>query len=261
MAGECGCEVREDAMSMSKSDWMRMHALMGGFAALVVPLAAAASETWATAAVVIGGTSLAYSIWDGAQLLNVVYEEEVGWTKCTIARAVMDLSLAIFGTKNLISGLSRWAASGMSLTIGGAPAPQTTKNEVMLALGERKGPPPYRIPVELFKQGRRAYWFTDWKLVGLSDTDARGSMSNFQRAFPQAMNRGARINFDITGLDIEQAWVNGQSNTPKFTNYEFFQIMTHPEWLGKTIFYQWDGGIVKWFTVTQSGQFTPVVGP
>lgn len=103
MAGQCGCEMREDAMSMSKTDWITMHALIGGFVGLVAPLAAAAAVESASIAVVIGGAAITYAVWDGINVLDVVYEEGVGWTPCTISRAAMDLAVGIFGVKTLLA--------------------------------------------------------------------------------------------------------------------------------------------------------------
>jgi hypothetical protein len=130
-------------------------------------------------------------------------------------------------------------------------------------LSNRPGHPgPDRIPTELYFQGRRAYWYDTWKQFGLSDNDAKLSIPEFEKAFPQAMNRSYRINFDITGLNINKAWINGQTGTGKgVTYFEFYQIMTHPEWLGKTTFYQWEGGILKWFTITEHGEMIPVYTP
>jgi RHS repeat-associated protein len=120
MAGKCGCDAQKDAESLGKENWIRMHALMGGIAAIAMPVLAYAAEAHYAAAIIIGAGSLSYSVWDTAKLRDVVYKEGAGWNPCTISRAVMDLSFAIFGTKNLISGLSRWAASGMALSLGGA---------------------------------------------------------------------------------------------------------------------------------------------
>jgi RHS repeat-associated protein len=112
IAGQCGCDMQQAATSMSKADWVSMHALLGGFTAGVLSLATAAAATWPAAAVIVGGASIGFAVWDGVNLLNVVYDEGVGWTRCTVTRAAMDLALAIFGTTNLVSGLRAWRASG-----------------------------------------------------------------------------------------------------------------------------------------------------
>ena len=62
----------------------------------------------------------------------------------------------------------------------------------------------------------------------LTDVDAT-NIERFPLAFEQAMTRTSRINFDITGLIIDQAWAEGPKgivDEANVTNFEFYQIMT-----------------------------------
>ncbi len=112
VTGQCGCDIQQAASSMSKSEWVSMHMLLGGFTAGVASIAVAGATVAPWAAVAVGGVAIGIAVWDGINLLNVVYEEGVGWTPCNIVRAALDLSLLIFGTTNLVSGLRAWRASG-----------------------------------------------------------------------------------------------------------------------------------------------------
>lgn len=68
---------------------------------------------------------------------------------------------------------------------------------------------------------------------------------DFYPAFQEAAKNADNIHFDLTGLDIQQAWQRGGQGWTNYmdmvlnsnmTNLEFHEVVTH--WLDKTTFYR-----------------------
>ena len=108
LAGECGCDLFEQALSMTKGEWAGMHALMGGIIPVVYGLSAVTPITQ----VMVGSGLVYFSVVDFINVLEAVYDQGVGWTKCTISRAAFDVAGVIFGVKGIKGGIAKWKASG-----------------------------------------------------------------------------------------------------------------------------------------------------
>jgi len=128
--------------------------------------------------------------------------------------------------------------SAVQAVVGqGAGQAASTGPQVLLSLtGEYPKNIMADFYVSLRGHGITAYGSVLWDDVGLSEIPATGG--NFPQAFEQAMNNTSRIQFNLTGLDIVRAWKEGSEWLGNnYTSYEFYQIMTHPEWLKKTGFW------------------------
>lgn len=275
--GLCGCEGQEIIARYSETEFVGLGALNGAKFGLIFGLVAGTGNAGATVASLAGlGVSIKGAM-NAAQRIVADPNNVCAWFDLTVSVLFAGVMRNI-AIKSADAGLAtgQWFRPiKPSVSATSSALSNAAKNEVMLSLNrgnESTAPEPFRIPNELYFQGRNAYWFTDWLRVGLSDFDA-ANPAYFEKAFPQAMNRAHRINFDITELRIEEAWAKGQDGIQYFklpsgsihiknvTNFEFYQIMTNPKWLGKTTFYRWENGVVKWFTVRQHGEFVPTIPP
>ena len=53
----------------------------------------------------------------------------------------------------------------------------------------------------------------------------------------------------LTNFNYVEAWQAGGNINKGFTNYEFYRIMTNPNWLGKTTI--WENGAMKWSSIAK----------
>lgn len=209
-------------------------------------------------ALLIGGGDLAVQVYyNGSD--NINWTEFLGFT---VAGAFIGLVISI-GWIALNPITATTTLGGANAACGGdmcasevQDAEKTIEelspqaNNSLLYLAERDGPPFWRTIEELYTKGIRAYMYDMWQYMKLSLADATNN-AKFPTAFQQAMNNSTRIYFDITGLRYIEAWQKGPlgpfGTANNVTNWEFYQVMTHPEWLGKTIFIIWEDGVLKMF--------------
>jgi hypothetical protein len=111
ITGQCGCELQQQALLMTKADWVGMHALVGGIASGAIALSTITPLT----TIIVGGALVIYAINDFVNVLQVVYSEGVGWTTCNIVRAVLDVAIGIFGGSSVVRGIRAWKATGSLL--------------------------------------------------------------------------------------------------------------------------------------------------
>ncbi len=111
LAGECGCEMQQQALSMTRTDWVAMHAIAGGIIGGVASAVAAAAPVGMVA---VGLTGVLISGADFINTVNII-RNETGLTKCTFTRLALDIVTAAFSTKGFIRGIRAWRASSSPL--------------------------------------------------------------------------------------------------------------------------------------------------
>ncbi len=111
LAGECGCEMRETALYLTKLEWMQAYALSGG---IIGGIAGALAASSPLGMIVVGGAGLVVAATDYVKTVQII-AFETGLTGCTIARLLLDVVTAIFGYAGIKGGVEAWFASGHGL--------------------------------------------------------------------------------------------------------------------------------------------------
>jgi hypothetical protein len=107
-AGECGCDMQAQALSMTKGEWTRAHAVSGAiFGGIAAPIATVAP----IGMIAVGTGGLILSGADLIRTVNVV-QNETGWTKCTGTRFAIDVVGALGSTAGIVKGAQAWHRSG-----------------------------------------------------------------------------------------------------------------------------------------------------
>jgi hypothetical protein len=142
LTGQCGCELQQEAMMMSKGEWTGVYALTGGLVGGIVSLATITPLT----TVIVGGAMVNYSVKDIIHVIDIVYNEGVGWTSCNIVRAGIDVAAFLFGAGAIVKGVRAWRASGSVIkwNAGGSSAVQELYN----LSRDGKGPGVREVPGE-----------------------------------------------------------------------------------------------------------------
>jgi len=111
LTGECGCDIQQQALSMTKWAWAGAHALSGGIIGGVAGGIAAAAPI---GMIVVGGTGVVVS---GVDFINTIQimRNETGITACTVTRLIMDVAGSVFGGIGIRKGVTAWRASGSPL--------------------------------------------------------------------------------------------------------------------------------------------------
>ncbi len=118
IAGDCGCEIQQQALSMSRWEYAGANALAGGLigaAAIAMGTAAYASPL---GAVVVGGIGVTVSLVDLKDTVNII-RNEAGLTWCTVTRLLLDVAGTVAGMASGSAGIRgivrAWRANGSLL--------------------------------------------------------------------------------------------------------------------------------------------------
>jgi len=114
IAGQCGCEIQQQALSMSKWEYAGANALAGGLigaAAIAMGTAAIATPL---GAIVVGGIAVTVAVVDLIDTVNII-KNETGPTWCTVTRLLLDVAGLALGTIGIAQGVRAWRASGSVL--------------------------------------------------------------------------------------------------------------------------------------------------
>jgi hypothetical protein len=108
LAGECGCDMQQQALSMTKWEWTGAHALGAGIIGGVGGAIAAAAPIGLIA---VGVTGIVIS---GADIYNTynIIRNETGFTACTVSRLILDVVGMVFSGAAIAKGVQQWRASG-----------------------------------------------------------------------------------------------------------------------------------------------------
>jgi RHS repeat-associated protein len=120
LAGKCGCEMQKQASSMTRQDWISVHALgagiIGGVGGAVSVLGPIGMIAIGTAGVVISGIDI-------LKTYNII-KNETGLTSCTITRLIVDVVSMAFSSTGIIEGVRAWRSSGSVLEWQSARPPR-----------------------------------------------------------------------------------------------------------------------------------------
>ena len=100
IAGECGCDVRQVAISMTKSEWKQMNAVSGG---LIAGYSIALAAAIPVGPIILGATLVAVSALDIIPAINTI--KSVGVTWCSVTRVLIDVAGLVFGTASIVQGI------------------------------------------------------------------------------------------------------------------------------------------------------------
>jgi RHS repeat-associated protein len=111
VAGQCGCEAQQHALSMTRWQWIGVHALGAG---LVGGVAGAIAFAAPIGLIAVGVAGVAVSGWDIYRTYEII-KNEVGITPCTITRLLFDVVGMVFSGIGIAKGVQAWQASGSIL--------------------------------------------------------------------------------------------------------------------------------------------------
>ena len=98
LSGECGCEIRQKALSMGIWEWVGYHSLAGGIIGGIGPLLALAAAAAPIGAIAVGGLGVYLGGRDLYTTINIINKEQNGHpTLCTGIRAAIDIASIVFG--------------------------------------------------------------------------------------------------------------------------------------------------------------------
>ncbi len=111
LAGECGCDMQQQALSMTKREWVGAHALGAGIIGGVGGAIAAAAPVGLIAVGVAG------FVISGVDIYNTynIIKNETGITACTVSRLIIDVVGMVFSGIGIVKGVRAWRASGSLL--------------------------------------------------------------------------------------------------------------------------------------------------
>jgi RHS repeat-associated protein len=125
LSGECGCDIQQQALSMTKWEWAGVHALSGGLiAGTAIALAAPAAAGVPAAMILVGGVGTVVSVTDFFQTAQIM-KNETGLTPCIGTRLLLDAAGIALSVIPVIEGVKAWRASGSALRIVSPVAPTT----------------------------------------------------------------------------------------------------------------------------------------
>jgi RHS repeat-associated protein len=121
LARQCGCEIQQQAIGLSRLEWAGAHAIMfGAFGAVAGGIASIAP----LAMVAVGIVGVALGVGDLINAANIILSE-TGLTWCMVTRISLDLLTVAFGALGVAHGVRAWRASGSWLKWG-SPQPETS---------------------------------------------------------------------------------------------------------------------------------------
>jgi hypothetical protein len=127
LAGKCGCEMQQRALSMSGiSEWKETQAVGGAITGAIASVPAGL--------VLVGIGELIYSFVDIAHTYDIIVNE-TGITECTVVRILIDVAIAFMSYKAIEFGTSQMKASGSGWKWAKSAAPQIAKSPISRADG------------------------------------------------------------------------------------------------------------------------------
>jgi RHS repeat-associated protein len=157
LAGQCGCDMQQQASSMTRWEWIGAHALGAG---LIGGVAGAIASAAPIGLIVVGVAGIVASGVDIYHTYEII-KNETGITACTVTRVIIDVVGVVFSGIGIAKGVQQWRASGSILRwgpttlnppTGGQTAPraptswQDAEGLVKQALGIDKNRNVYRFP-------------------------------------------------------------------------------------------------------------------
>ena len=115
LAGECGCEMQQRALTMTGHDWIWANAFAAGIlGAVAVVVSAIVAAVGPGALTVVSGVGLVVSVRDFAATVEMILYES-GLTTCTAIRLLIDVATIVLSTVGIAMGVRAWQASGSLL--------------------------------------------------------------------------------------------------------------------------------------------------
>ena len=114
IAGECGCDIFEQAITMTKWEWIGMNALSGG---VIGGAAGAIAATGPVGVIIVGTSSVIISVVDLIPAINEM--KTVGVTPCMVTRVILDVAGIVFGATGILQGVRAWRTSGSAISLKG----------------------------------------------------------------------------------------------------------------------------------------------
>lgn len=111
LAGECGCDTQQQALSMTRWQFAGAYALSGG---VMGGIGGAIAAYGPIGLIVVGGAGVVISGADLISSYNII-KNETGLTPCMAARVLMDVAGIVFGGMGIAKGVRAWRASGSGL--------------------------------------------------------------------------------------------------------------------------------------------------
>ena len=185
-----------------------MHALIGG----IIPVVYGLTAVTPIIQIIVGGGLVYFSVLDFINVLEAVYDEGVGWTKCTISRAAFYVAGVIFGVKGIRGGIAKWRATG-SLLKSTVPSRAIVPYDPEFAarqLGRQWIPPirdivPYNAEYAAQQQIRQLLNNGTISLSRMKAMIPKGAKKIDY--YPSArIEAGFKYEFDINGIPIELKW-------------------------------------------------------
>ena len=130
-AEECGCEMQQRALSMTRWEWIGANALSGGILGLVATVIAAIGPL---GLIVVGGAGVVLSVADFVNTVQIMVNE-TGPTLCTALRLLIDVVVFALGRATFVKGVTAWQASGRLLSLRLSPPLAPTFGERVLTDG------------------------------------------------------------------------------------------------------------------------------
>jgi RHS repeat-associated protein len=111
LAGECGCDIQQQALLMTEYEWIRTNALAAG---IIGGVAGAISIAAPVGMIAVGVGGLLIS---GADFVNTVQimKNETGLTWCTATRLLLDVAGIVFSGMGIAKGIKALGTSGSFL--------------------------------------------------------------------------------------------------------------------------------------------------
>jgi len=115
LAGECGCDMQQRALTMSRWDWIGTNALSGGIlGGAAVAISALVGLIGPGALIAVSGLGLVVSVADFINTVEIIVYE-TGLTACTAIRLLIDVAGIVLSGYGIVQGVRAWQASGSLL--------------------------------------------------------------------------------------------------------------------------------------------------
>ncbi|HKZ53980.1 MAG TPA: RHS repeat-associated core domain-containing protein [Anaerolineales bacterium] len=116
LAGECGCEMRQWASTMTRSEWIGANALSGGLLGGAALALAAVAAIGPGALILVSGLGLLVSVNDFVNTVEIILYE-TGLTACTGLRLLFDVLVMALSTVGIINAVRAFLESGSVLSL------------------------------------------------------------------------------------------------------------------------------------------------
>jgi hypothetical protein len=188
LAGECGCDIQQKALSMTKNEWIGAHAisgsLIGGYTAALIAVPGGQ--------IVLGAFGVVVGVSDLAPAVEAL--KQAGLTPCTATRIILDVAALVFGSKAIGKGIQEFRASGNLFGMGFIKPKATAPIEKFRDYIFRPGASPGKLRV--FQN--LGYSVEDSaELVRIYEQQAAQKYQSGQYTLGKFDNYGQRINITI----------------------------------------------------------------